>query len=281
MPDLQPIIARHNAAQDSLVAHFESHLREITMRAQGRVIARLQAALSITDGAIDSTAGNMLILRNSGKMFMDEMDKAGYQRLVAAFVAEFRGTLPFLQETIETLGDQIGQNWGPQLGFTARDLSLLGAVQANTVAALEGAMQASAGAAITRGLFGVAGLKFGSLVETLSTRFEMGIGRARTVADTAMSVWYATASDRAFQIIAKDLPQQELRYRYSGPTDKLERPFCRHLTDVAKAYTREQIGGMNNGQIPNVMLSRGGFNCRHQWNLDTKALVLQMPRAVA
>jgi len=275
MPDIKDIIARHNAAQDSMVYRFESHLREITMRAQGRVIARLQASLSITEGVIDSTAGNMLILRNSGKMFMDEMDRAGYQRLVTAFVAEFRGTLPFLQETIETLGDQIGQNWGPQLGFTARDLSLLGAVQANTVSALEGAMQASAGAAITRGLFGVAGLKFGSLVETLSTRFEVGIGKATSIADTSISVWYATASDRAFQIIAKDLPQQELRYRYSGPTDKLERPFCRHLTDMAKAYTREQIGEMNNGQIPNVFISRGGWRCRHQWSLDTRDLALQ------
>jgi hypothetical protein len=57
MTDLKDIIARHNKSQDALLHAFESHLREITMRAQGRVIARLQLRLAITDGVIDSTAG--------------------------------------------------------------------------------------------------------------------------------------------------------------------------------------------------------------------------------
>jgi len=274
MADLKDIIARHNKYQDSMVYTYESHLREITMRAQGRVIARLQAQLSITDGIIDSSAANMRLLRNAGKMFMQEMDRAGYQRLVDAFVGEFRGTLPFLQETVELLGSQVDEKWH-DLGFTPRDFSLLGGVGANTVAALEGAIEATAGAAVSRGLFGVAGLRFATLVETLSTRFEMSIGKATSVGNTAMSVWYATASDRAFQIIAKDLPQQTLRYRYSGPQDKLERPFCRHLTEAGKAYTREQIAQMDNGQIPNVFISRGGWQCRHQWILDTHELMLQ------
>jgi hypothetical protein len=271
--DLQDIIARHNRSQDALVATFESHLREIVLRAQGRVIARLQARLVITDGVIEATAGNMQVLRGAGRLLMSEMNRAGYQRLVTAFVGEFRGTLPFLQETLELLGKEVGQKW--DLGFTQRDLSLLGGVQANTVAALTGAIEAAAGQAITRGLFGVAGLQFGSLVEMLTTRFEASIGRATSIANTATSVFYATASDRAFQIIAKDLPEQELRYRYSGPVDKLERPFCRHLTTAAKSYTREQIAQMDNGQIPNVMVSRGGWSCRHQWTMDVTDLALQ------
>jgi hypothetical protein len=275
--DLQDIIARHNRSQDALVATFETHLREIVLRAQGRTIARLEARLSITDGVVDSTAGNMVILRNAGTLFMDEMNKAGYQRLVTAFVGEFRQTLPFLQETIEVLGKQAGQKWGPKLGFTAKDLSLLNAVQANTATSLTGAIEAVAGQAITRGLFGVAGLRFGALVETLTDKLEMSIGRARSVADTGMSVFYATASDRTFQIISKDLPEQVLRFRYSGPVDKLERLFCRHLTDVEKAYTREQIGKMNNHQFPvgSVFVTRGGWNCRHHFVLDTHELEVE------
>jgi hypothetical protein len=275
MDALADIIERHNKAQDSLVYTFETHLREIVLRAQGRVIARLQARLVITNGVIQGTAGNMLILRGSGKLFMQEMNTAGYQRLVDAFVGEFHQTLPFLQETLQVLGDQVGQKWGAKLGFTQADLSLLGAVRANTEAQLQSAIQSVAGQAITRGLFGVSGLKFGALVETLTDKLEQSIGKATSIANTAVSTFYATAADRSFQIIAKDLPAQELRFRYSGPTDKLERPFCRHLTTAAKAYTREQIAKMNNHQLPNVMVSRGGFNCRHQWNLDTHELVLE------
>ena len=271
--DLADIIAQHNKSQDALLNTFENHLREITMRAQGRVIARLQLRLAITDGVIDSTAGNMQILRGAGRLFMSEMDKAGYQRLVNAFVGEFRGTLPFLQETLELLGEQVGRKWS--MDFTRDDLNLLGAVQANTAAGLTGAIEAVAGQAITRGLFGVAGLRFDSLVETLTTRFETSIGRATSLGNTAMSTFYRTASDRAFQVISRDLPEQVLRYRYSGPVDKLERPFCRHLTSVAKAYTREQIDRMNNGQLPGVFTTGGGWNCRHLWILDTHELALQ------
>ena len=203
------------------------------------------------------------------KLFLQQLEEAGYSRLVEAFVGEFRGTLPFLQESLEVLGKQIGQDW--KLKLTAKDASLLAGVQANTVWALEDAMQAVSGQAIMRGLFGVAGLRFGALVELLTDKLETSIGRARTVADTGMSTFYRTATDRAFQVIQKDVPDQVLQYRYSGPVDKLERPFCRHLTDVDKAYTREQIDKMSNGQLPNVFLTGGGWSCRHQWIIDTQA----------
>lgn len=281
MADLKSTIARHGKFQDGLVATFEAHLREITLRAQARVIARLQKALSITDGVIDSSAGNMLLMRNAGKMLMQEMDREGFQRLLSAFVGEFRGTLPFLQETLEVLGNEVGEKWGTSLGFTARDFSVLGGVQATTVGAIEGALQAVAGQAVTRGLFGVAGLRFGSLVDMLVERLGKGIAEASTIAETGMSVFYATASDRAYRLITEDLPEQVLRFRYTGPVDLIERKFCRHLTDVNKAYTREQIGAMDNGQIPNVFISRGGWRCRHQWDLDTQALVLEIPKAAA
>ncbi len=223
----------------------------------------------------------MLILRNAGRVFMSEMDKAGYQRLVTAFVGEFRGTLPFLQETLDLLGKEVGQKWGADLGFTSRDLALLGGVQANTVAALTGAIESVAGAAVTRGLFGVAGLKFGSLVEMLGERLQTSIARARTIGDTGISTFYRTASARSFEIIAKDLPAQVLRYDYSGPVDKLERPWCRHLTDAKKSYTREEIDLMNNGQFPvgACFTVAGGWNCRHCWTLHVGALILPMPSA--
>jgi len=270
MPSVRDILVRQNAYQDSLLYTFESHLREIVMRAQGRTMAILQQRLKITDGVIDSTPGNLMQLRAANKIFLAELEEAGYSRLVEAFVGEFRGSLQFLDETVAFLGDQVDQKW--RVEFTARDRNLLAGMQGNTVWAIEETMQAVSGAAITRGLFGVAGLRFSSLVDLLSEKLETSIARARTIADTSMSTFYRTAAARAFQAIEADLPEQELKYRYSGPVDKLERPFCRHLTDVDKGYTREAIDKMSNGQLPNVWLTGGGWNCRHQWILDTRDL---------
>ncbi len=255
-----------------MVQAFETHLREIVLRAQAQVLAQLQQKLSITDGTIDATPANMRVMRNAGPLFMDEMRRQGYDRLVEAFAGEFRGTLPFLQETIQQLGEQVQKEW-PDLGFGAKDLNLLAATQANAAVSIEAAVESVAGTAMTRGLFSVAGLRFGELAEMLTEKFETSIGKARTIADTSMSTFYATATDRAFQIIEKDLPEQVQHYKYSGPDDKLTRPFCEHLLKLGKAYTREEIGKMDNGQLPNVMITRGGWNCRHQWILAVDEMI--------
>jgi hypothetical protein len=275
MPDLTAIVARHNRSQDTLVSAFETNLREIVLRAQGRTIAQLAKKLAMSDGAaIAGTPGNMLVLRNAGKMFMQEMDRAGYQRLLAVFTGEFHQTLPFLQDTLRYLGDQVGKKWGEELGFTAKDLSLLGAVQANSAAMLTSAIEAVAGQAVTRGLFSVSGLRFGSLVETLTTKIETSIGKATSIANTAVSVYFRTASDRAFAIVTKGLPEQVLRYRFSGPKDKLERPWCRAMSLADKSYTRAEIDKMNNGQFPvgSCFMTVGGMNCRHFFCLSTDDL---------
>lgn len=278
MPDLQNIFDRHGKYQDAMVSAFESHLRDLIRRAQARTIAQLQRKLSITDGVIDNTSANMAVLRTVDTVFVKEMKDAGYPRLVRAFIGEFRGTLPFLNDVIENLGKEVGQDW--RVNLRPSDQSILAGIQANIADSLTNAVANVATAAMTRGMFGIGGLEFGDLVQTLSDKLETSISTARTIADTGMSTFYRTATDRAFQVIEKEQPKElEIKYRYSGPDDKLTRPFCRHLLAVDKAYTRDRIGEMSNGQLPNVFLTGGGWNCRHQWILDTEGLRARLASA--
>lgn len=53
------------------------------------------------------------------------------------------------------------------------------------------------------------------------------------------------------------------RWQYRGPFDKSTRIFCRHLWQ--KVYTREEIDDLDNGMVPDVFVSGGGWNCRHTW----------------
>ena len=89
MPDLDDITRRHNLYLDSLVKAFEQHLTVVVGRAQATLLAKLASKLSITDGAIDRTPGNMRTLRGLNVMFARALDKAGYPQLVQAFVNEF------------------------------------------------------------------------------------------------------------------------------------------------------------------------------------------------
>ena len=53
------------------------------------------------------------------------------------------------------------------------------------------------------------------------------------------------------------------RRLYVGPVDSKIRPFC--LARVGDIFTVEEIRKMNNGQIPDVLINGGGYNCRHRW----------------
>lgn len=276
MPSESQIFAAHAAYQNSLLANFERHLHEIVLHSVTRVTGALHRGLTMTNGVIDQTPGNIKLLRNLNNLLMKEMNAAGYTRLVEAFVGEFPGQFPFLQQVIEGLSAQVETPF-PPLKFTVADLGVLDSVALNAASSLQTVMEGVAGAAMQRGMFAVGGLKFGTLVETLSTQLQKGIGQARTIADTSTNVFYRTMADRAYQAIQKDLPDMVLRYRYSGPTDLLERAFCRHLTSGNKNYTREEIDAMDNGQLDNCFLTGGGFNCRHQWDLFTGDLQTAQP----
>jgi hypothetical protein len=79
--------------------------------------------------------------------------------------------------------------------------------------------------------------------------------QARTVYDTAVS----TFSRQVDQLDTTGQPDE--LFLYAGPADSKTRPFCR--ARVGKVFTRAEIDSWDNGQLPNPMLTGGGFNCRH------------------
>lgn len=80
---------------------------------------------------------------------------------------------------------------------------------------------------------------------------------ARTYAETSLAIY-----DRA--VSALTYPQDDgASYIYVGPLDGVTRPFCRER--VGKIYSLAEIRAMDNGQLPDVFITGGGYNCRHQW----------------
>lgn len=88
----------------------------------------------------------------------------------------------------------------------------------------------------------------------------------RTLYDTSISIY-------GRQVEALLEPDEGAVYAYMGPADEKTRDFC--LEHVGKVYTREQIDELDNGQMNDVFLTAGGFNCRHQWMEVSKFSELQ------
>jgi hypothetical protein len=262
--DLATIHQRHDAYINSLLARFERELEAIVAAAQARTTAELREELSITKGKIDRSVKNARALRKLDQLFLDALDRAGYEHLLTELVNQFPGQLQFFQETLETLSAAMKTPL-PKVEFSARDLQVFADQGLSAKDSLRAVMEAIAARAKNRILMSVGGLSFADLAESLAEYLHRALPEAVGLAETATATYYRIMADRGYQLIEKDLPSEEIRYRYAGPYDKLTRPFCRHLLQIGKDYTRPEIDRMDNGQIPNVFVSAGGWRCRHQW----------------
>jgi len=262
--ELGKIEQRRDQFISSLIETFERELNGVIAKAQAATLSELKEKLAEKDGAIDRTLANSAILRNLDRLFLDELNQAGYDRLLQSLIEEFPGQLPFFQETIQALSDAM-KNPLPKMTWSARDLKLFSDQAFSTKDALEGIMESIAARAKQRILLSIGGLQFKDLATSFAEYVHRALPECVGLAETSAATYYRVIADRGYQVIEKDLPEMEIRYRYYGPYDLLIRPFCEHLMRVDKSYTRDQIDAMNNGQIPNVFISCGGWRCRHAW----------------
>jgi len=101
-----------------------------------------------------------------------------------------------------------------------------------------------------------------AILDDLATELDEALPRVRTLYDTSISIFAREAESLGVPDDA-DRP-----FVYTGPSDEKVRPFCRE--HLGKVYTRAKIDALDNGQLPNVYLTGGGWNCRHGWTAVSK-----------
>lgn len=70
----------------------------------------------------------------------------------------------------------------------------------------------------------------------------------------------------------EDTPNRRYRYKYVGPQDERNRPFCAEMMKARRVFRREdidQMSSMNLNEVGppgySIFEWRGSFNCRHKW----------------
>lgn len=92
----------------------------------------------------------------------------------------------------------------------------------------------------------------------LTQALDKSEARVRTIFDTQVSIL-----GRQVEAIRTEDLGPEQPYLYTGPIDDKTRDFC--LERVGQVFTRAQIAEMDNGQMANVFVTGGGWNCRHSF----------------
>jgi hypothetical protein len=109
--------------------------------------------------------------------------------------------------------------------------------------------------AVSRGLFGAQPVS--EILPAVSKVLDISEARVATLYDTAVSIY-----GRQVEAVAAG-NEGDTRFLYAGPVDEATRDFC--LEHVGRVLTRDEIDELDNGQIANVFLTGGGYNCRHVW----------------
>lgn len=283
MKTLESIFARLSDYDDSTLASFVADLRSILTTAQIKMAGDARKALSVTRGRVDSTASNSRFLRSMAVEFLRKSKDAGLGKLMQSFADSFDGALPFMEDVFDVIRSSVKSPM-PSFRVTNADRIVGQSLKLNTVVSMDGLISSVANATAQRALFSVGGLRFTDLTDLMAKQISTTIPKAQTLAATAQSTFYRTIQANQFKRI-QDGMDVVLRYDYSGPKDKLNRPFCREMLEKSKSgkrWTEAELRKMDNGStLSDVWTSCGGWSCRHALIIDVASLEQSLTKAAA
>ena len=241
---LQKLQKKQNAKIDKDLENLISGLEKVYHEAERKLIKLLS---NYKGDTIDAS----FALQNK-RNIENILTESGYYEVVEDFVSEFSQTLKTIKAEYELLSIK------PKLSEAGKiSIQALNNVSIDAFALYERDVAQT----IYNGILRTA-LTNVPLTEAISAAQALlqdlsQAGKIRTIAETK----YMEFIRGTEAIIAKDAGYN--RFLYAGPIDDKIRPFC--LDRVYKIYTRDEIDSMNNGQIDEVFISGGGYNCRHKW----------------
>jgi hypothetical protein len=264
MPDdLQDALLAQDRFADSILEPLLKKVNQQFSKAAQRTISRLQAKLDLAGNQILGTRNNQRVLRQVQQIFMEELTLTGYPQTIEAFTGTFPRQLPFFTDTLEALNETLKTPL-PMVQFTKADIGFFISRQISAAKLLDNLPFRIAGVAMERTLLATGGLPLKNLIGTLSETFAKAPLQVESLAITSIETHYRVIQDRGYQLIEEE--RGPLKFRYYGPRDKLNRPFCRSILAENAPRTRAQINKLDNrSSLKPVFTAAGGWNCRHQW----------------
>lgn len=234
---------------DVLNARFARELAQVLklLNADARALVR---ELQTKDGRLVATRASLGRVLGLRKDLLDLLERSGFEMFA---VEAFDGPLDEMTRLVLK---------GAGISKAAADLSTadLKAIEAFKAVRFEELLDLGRTSAIRLArliLDGTLGAQpVDGIVADIADQFDYTDAQARTLYDTALSIY----SRQVDQLQATGDPD-ELFY-YAGPLDTKTRKFCRDR--VGKVFTRTDLETADNGQLPNPLLTGGGFNCRHK-----------------
>lgn len=251
---LQATGRRRARVLDRLTASFARELGRVYRDLERRLGQLVRDAFDPTNSSRRTATATAVYAGQLRRQLRDVLRESGYDSLVET--AAGRSLERVLRELTATgVGRQVVRFLPARREAMLVKLTALQQLAQMDLAGQGDVVAASLWRSLVQGLF--SNRPVVDVVQDLADALDMTEREVRTLYDTTVSTYMRQTE----AVLAGDDPTQP--FFYSGPIDALLRPFC--LKHVGKVYTRKAIDKMDNGQLPNVFLTGGGYNCRHTW----------------
>jgi hypothetical protein len=245
---------------DVLTESFAGELSTVLDLLKTRIrflVRKLQAS----NGRVVANQTNLALALRLRSDLIAALEQAGYGRLA----------LKAVDEPLDRLAASVLKGASDRVALGAYDVDAIAAMKELRLAQLLNIGEDVAVQLWRVTLDGVLGTRpLLDLVDDIADVLDLSAKQARTIYDTLAS----TFSRQVAQIGTTGEPDEA--FLYVGPDDDKTRDFCAERVD--KVFSRKAIEDMDNGQLPNPMLTGGGYNCRHQFRrvskLDVELLAL-------
>jgi hypothetical protein len=246
---------------DALTDSFADELSAVLDLLKTKIRKLVRTLETNTDGRVVSTQRNLALALRMRADMMRVLEDAGYVQLARRAV----------DEPLDRLAEQVLRANDDAVQLAAYDLDALVAMKQIRFAEL---LQVGEDIAVQLWrvtLDGVLGTRpVMDLVDDIADMLDISAKRARTVYDTVV----ATYSRQVGLIGSSGEPDEA--FLYVGPDDEKTRDFCADRVD--QVFSRAAIDAMDNGQLPQPLITGGGFNCRHAFKrvsaIDAELLAL-------
>lgn len=231
---------------DTESARFARTLGTALSQLERQLLGLVQQARAGKPGAL-AKVGRLLQLRRE---LRTALTTSGYRRLVE------RASLDAVERMAQAVASRRAVTGAASLGrVTGARLTALARLMAADLLGLGDAAAARLWRAVALAIYGNAPEP--AILAALATELDTTRAQVQSLFDTQVSIV-------GRQIVAEaDPPEPAQAYLYVGPVDGRVRPFCRE--QLGLVYTKDRIDALDNGQLPNVFLTGGGYNCRHSF----------------
>jgi hypothetical protein len=239
-------------AADDFIDRMGARTAKLLARLAKRLekdLERIIAKLDTDEGRLENTRHNAAQIRAIRRQVIEVAQREGMKELVKQLEKDLPKLVDEVLRDFPDLGD-----FNPDI---KADLDRLFKGQAEEIGKLFGNAADDIALAVQDAVTGSKDIS--RLVSRVADKLDTSFGRAFVATDTAIRGYARTATVEQGES-AKEAGV-EFVYFYGGPEDKVTRPFCDE--HIGKAFTKEALDELDNGQIGPVSAFMGGYRCRH------------------